>query len=157
MKKQKVLITSLVILMMLTLIFALNVSAVSEEKHEYLQEAKILLQKRTKVMNDAIYENKKLSLVKKELEKIEKGSCYDWDIEVIENFRKNPTDYCYVHDFKVSEVKNIDIKDNMINFKLLITWNIEDYNGKMEIKEKYNLKIVKLEDSFYIEKFDIIK
>ncbi|MTI66883.1 MAG: hypothetical protein FH753_09830 [Firmicutes bacterium] len=157
MKKQRVLITSLVILMMLTLIFALNVSAVSEEKHKYLQKAKILLQKRTKVMNDAIYENKKLSLVKKELAKIEKGSCYDWDVEVIENFRKNPTDYCYVHGLKVSEVKNIDIKDDIINFKLLITWNIEDYNGKMEIKEKYNLKIVKQEDSFYIEKFDIIK
>jgi hypothetical protein len=141
------------------LVFFTNTSAETTftEKGQMIQEVERLLKERINIINDYLFNDITYLNTEKRLGSIEMEGLLREDLEVLKKIEKNPTDFPYVKDVNIENMKLQDKNGNRLEYTILVKWDIS-YN-EVDVKEKdyYRVNLINTNNKLYLTKLQHIR
>lgn len=141
------------------LVFFTNTSAETTfiDKGEMIQEVERLLKERVIIINDYLFNDITYLNTEKRLSLIEMEGLLREDLEVLKAIDKNPTDFPYVRDINIKNMKLQDKSRNRLEYTILVEWDIS-YN-EVDVKEKdyYRVNLINTNNKLYLTKLQYIR
>ena len=153
-KKSMFFYISLVCLILLMFVILLNdktIGAQSNNLHKYNEEIDRILTCRLEIINNALFEDMNLDQLEKRLIEIESEDALDWDVNYLEEIKNNPTDFSYVSDFEIVEIKLLETNNNKYTFKAEIKWTIDNVNTETY---EHSIEIINNDGKLLMTKFN---
>ncbi len=121
-----------------------------------IKTTRTILVNRMNIMNLCIYEGLDLKLAEEKLKEIEVDALVKEDLKNLVYLRENPTDLEYVSALRVLNISLIDYSLEKIRFNTEIEWEINYYEDKTTEVFKYEIELIRVDDRFLLNRFELI-
>ncbi len=147
---------SIIILVSIMFIFSLYAIESFSEDNE-INKIEQLLNKRIDIINEYLYEEQDFLKLKERLEKIERSTLLNSDLDVLSRVMNNPTDYELAKSVKVENIINIDYKEESIDLDAILNWKSYGYEGEKNTLKKYQIQCILIDNKMYLKNLENIQ
>lgn len=125
-----------------------------------VSEVNKIINIRSNIINDFMYNNHDLVDLKNKLSEIECGDILKKDIELLTYIYNNPTEYRYVKKSEVTSVKKFKKVENTLFYKAEITWYFlgeNEFCVETKLIKDYNIICKVKNDKVFLTNLEIVQ